>query len=1251
MDPSKRNTKEINPRVTSSVFRVLTFLYNLPLFKKSRKKDLDDSDVYEIPDWLASEKLGNELEDAWMIQKKQKNEKPSLIFALISCFGKRFIFLGFIQLAVKTTLVFIQPKALSKVVAYFAPNQTKVTNTDLYLYAFLVITLNIFSVTYNHNYQQFTSEVAIRIRTAVVALIYRKAVKLGPNAWNYVSAGKIVTLITKDVFAFDNAINFINDMWIGVIQTAIITFIIFARIEWSVFGGIGFYLLTVPIQLYVGRAVSARRVKSAKKTDQRLQITTETIRNIKTIKMYSWENFFEQKLNQFRKLELKHLSPVYYLKSIVVIIGSIATNISFFFMIMTYVWTGHFTDAETVYFIQTCYHSLKSYITVSIPMGIAQCSELHASIKRITEFLKLEEVTRRKDTTTTPKILMRHVSVNINGKIILEDISLSAEKGLNIITGNLGSGKSSIIKALLGEYPSEGQILVEGSISYASEEPWLFPSTIRQNILFGEEYDEKRYNEVLRVCALHVDLKKLKNGDQTVVGDGGVNFSKGQQARINLARAVYRKSDIYLLDDPLSGLDSRINIYVFKKCIMDFLKDKIVILVTNNINHIKLLNGNNTLYVENGRTLSIEKQREALDKRITYYIDDVEMNYFDVDSDITEENILEEEDENTPLLLKNEEHRDLYHETKKSGKVKIGVYLRYYKYAGGVIMFFILLTIFIVTQAALSYSEKVVSYWVNNEPNVSNLVYSNKTDTKEYYDVIQKRNFYLTLYYILIIVGFILISARIYLNIFFALRASFKLHKKMSRSVVNAFMSFFDKHLMGNIINRFSKDLLTMDEVIPLNIYEIFRQTLAILGILYLIISVNTLFIIPSIFLLIKLYFIQRFYLPTGRGTKRLDAATRSPMIGYLNATLEGLQTVRAYEKQSLLISEFDIHQNHFTSASFMLMCSSRFYAFILDIASATFSAAVILKFVIFDTDSKAGDVGLAITQAMMLTGLLQWVIRQYTELENNMTGIERILEYADTPIENKTKGQILDNWPSLGEIRYENVSLTYNNTENKVLKDISFTIKSKEKVGIVGRTGAGKSSIISTLFRLYDIEGKIFIDNEETSTLSLQFLRSNIAIIPQDPILFSGSIRTNLDPKGNHSDDEIWRAMGQVNIKKLFTNLDDQIVEGGSNYSSGQRQLICLARALISKNKIIVMDEATSNMDIETCSVLQKTMKTSFSDCTVLTIAHKINTVMDCDRVMVVDHGEIVEFDDPQVLRSKEDGFFYNMIKHSGLE
>lgn len=388
-------------------------------------------------------------------------------------------------------------------------------------------------------------------------------------------------------------------------------------------------------------------------------------------------------------------------------------------------------------------------------------------------------------------------------------------------------------------------------------------------------------------------------------------------------------------------------------------------------------------------------------------------------------------------------------------------------------------------------------------------------------------------------------------------------------------------------------------------------------------------------------------------------------MIGYINASLEGLATVHACQEEKILQHEFDRHQDFYISAHYMSNCAVRAFAFSMDMTCVAFTSYIVLKFAIYPNGkggdcrfsptfkiwvlgASAGDVGLAVTQAMTLVGLLQWAVRQAAEMENTMTSVERVLEYAETDQEYHV-GSILPDWPTSGSLRYQNVSLTYKTTGERVLKNISFEIGGKSKIGIVGRTGAGKSSIISVLFRLYDYEGSITIDGVNIKSLNLEYLRSHVGIIPQDPILFRGTIRSNIDPLRQYSDREIWAAVEKVQMKKWITSLSQEIDDYGQNYSSGQRQLICLARALVCKNQIIVLDEATANMDVETDQLVQRTMQDHFENCTVLTIAHRMVSFEAADKILVVDGGKIVQFDSPAALLEDKQGLFYKMVQDAG--
>lgn len=1096
----------------------------------------------------------------------------------------------------------------------------------------------------------------MEIRTAFSSLLYRKALKLSPIAAADTNLGNIVTLITRDVQAFVSVIFSINDTWVAMSQVIVICYLLFNKVGYTSFVGIGILLSALPIQIYIGKWIMRYRLKTSKKTDERLQLSQEIISTIRIIKMFTWEEFFTSKLNAARQKEMKKHIIAFYLKRVLVLLGIFFSNFGFYMLIVACIWTGVTTETSIIFYVLANFRDLKHSLAFVVPIGMGEASGFLSSYKRITKALEAEElITEYKEAifVDKPSVELDNATVQIQDHLILKNVSFKITHGLTVITGAVGSGKSSVLKTILKDFPLQsGSVETRGKISYACQDPWLFPSSIKQNILFGEPFKVKRYQEVVKVCALTFDFNLFENGDETVLTDRGLNLSKGQQARINLARAVYNDADIYLLDDCLTALDTTVQEYIFQECIKKYLRNKVCIFVTQSERHIK--EADLVLIMDKG----IIKDKGVPTDYIAKEVDELTKAHDYIENDIIVEEPEEPTTEQTYLLEKEQAPKTkIYSEVKKQGTVDWKVYKKYFDHGGGILLFLFIIAMSGSTQFSTSSSERLLTKWVDKKQVVLNMennmitnvmntsvdILSNLAAAKE----LEENTF--KLYSIFMIISSALEFVNAYLVIDFCRRASVNIHKVMVDKLIYSVMIFFDTHLIGNILNRLSQDMLNTDEHLSVVIMTCVRTTFIVGGILSILILINPYCSIIIIIVIISSILLRIFYLPAGRSLKRLEASTRSPMIGHLNATLEGLTTVRASKIQEILIDEYNRHLDLYTSTNFISTLSARAFGFCIDLICSAILIFIIVKCLFFPSNNTPGDIGLSITQVSSLSISMTWLMRQLSELENYMTSLERIIEYTDIKTEQK-EGAIIKNWPLGGSICYQNVSLSYKNNDDIILKNLNFDIKSGEKIGIVGRTGAGKSSIISTIFRLYDIKGKILIDGVDIKSLSLDFLRKNIVAIPQDPIIFSGSIRTNLDPLGQFEDIDMWNTLDKVGMKAEIRDLDECISSANLNFSSGQKQLLCLGRAILRKNKIVVMDEATANMDHESDKILQKIIQENFSDCTILTIAHRLHSVLGCDRVMVLDRGIIKEFDNPLKLLKNPDGIFYKIVKQSGI-
>ncbi|KAL3283206.1 hypothetical protein HHI36_006355 [Cryptolaemus montrouzieri] len=1204
------------------MFKVLT---------RAFKRGISEDETFEVLPEHKSSELGEILDAIWTAELR-KHKNYALHRSLFRMFGAKFMCLGMCKLLEELLLMWVEIKQ-----SFYINLFTKMVN--------------------------FTIEISMKMRLACSSLMYRNTLKLSRSSVERTTVGQMVTMLTSDVGKFEQGFFLSHFVWISPIQTTLATLLLYRQIGMSALCGILFLVIFIPIQVLLGHITSIMRLKIAMRTDERVRIMNELLNGIQAIKMYCWENAFSKFIDRARKTEMNAVKMHAYLIGLLYSFEFFITRASVFISLVVYVLSGNKLAPEKIFVVTAIYNVIKPAVTIVFAMSMASLLGVNVSAKRIEEFLRKDkfisepvgydinklggidprDLEMRKTITEQPRIVMKDVSakwLDVSKEITLKDLNINISSNqLVAIIGRVGSGKSSLLNVLLREMiVTKGEIDIQGRISYASQEPWFFSGTIQQNILFGEVYDKTRYESVTHVCALVSDFQLFPNGDATFVGERGRALSGGQKSRVNLARCIYRKADLYLLDDPLSAVDAKVGKHLYQKCIEKFLSDKICILVTHQLQYLKtadkiIIMKDGT--IEESGTFT-ELQRSGLN--FVKMLETIEAEIEEKES----RNLGRREEtkiEDTPRVEK---------EQSSDGVVSIQTYWSYFRAGGNLFFIIVLVLLIIVSHASAFGGDYFVAYWVNLEQ------FKIVQPRIAYPETIQRNT--------IIIIYAILISSTIASAICFCLyyarffsRASSKLHNNMFKRLIRTTMIFFNHHSVGRILNRFAKDLFLVDEHIPMVLLEVILIGCFVFGIFLLSAIVEPWLSIPIILLFVGMYLFRRVYINTSRSLKRLESVARSPILAHMTTSLEGLATIRAFNMEKDLIEEFDRLQDVHSSSWYLYLASSRCFGFWLDICCFTFVAVAVYFMLFMSSGMNGGNIGLVITQYIGLIGSLQWGMRQWSELENQMVSVERLLEYTrlETEPQRSQKYDLPENWPNKGKVEFRDLSLRYDPNGDAVLRNISFMVEPGEKIGIVGRTGAGKSSTISALFQLYNVEGMILIDDVDITKIPLEVSRQKISIIPQEPFLFSETMRKNLDPFEEYSDEFLWKALERVEMKETVSvdanGLNLPITEGGHNLSTGQRQLICLARALIKRNRIIIMDEATANVDPYTDALIQKTIRTRFSDCTVLTVAHRLHTVMDSDKILVMRAGRVEEYDHPHVLLSNTDGFLYRLVKATG--
>ncbi|KAK6940597.1 ABC transporter type 1, transmembrane domain [Dillenia turbinata] len=1275
---------KVTPYSEAGLFSLATLSWLNPLLSIGAKRPLELRDIPLLAPKDRAKTNYKILNSNWEKLKAEKPSKqPSLAWSILKSFWKEAacnaVFAG-----LDTLVSYVGPYMIRYFVEYLGGNET--FPHEGYILAGVFFAAKLVETITTRQWYLGVDILGMHVRSALTAMVYRKGLRLSSSARQSHTSGEIVNYMAVDVQRVGDYSWYLHDIWMLPMQIVLALAILYINVGIASLATLIATIVSIIVTVPLAKLQEDYQDKLMAAKDERMRKTSECLRNMRILKLQAWEDRYRLKLEEMRSVEFKWLRKALYSQAFITFIfwGS-----PIFVSVVTFgtsILLGDQLTAGGVLSALATFRILQEPLR-NFPDLISMLAQTKVSLDRISGFLQEEEL--QPDATIILPQGMSSTAIEIKDgefswdpsspRPTLAGIQMKVEKGMRVaVCGTVGSGKSSFLSCILGEIPKiSGEVRRCGSVAYVSQSAWIQSGNIEENILFGSPMDKAKYKNVIQACSLKKDLELFSHGDQTIIGDRGINLSGGQKQRVQLARALYQDADIYLLDDPFSAVDAHTGSELFKEYIMTALAMKTVVYVTHQVEFLPA--ADIIVVLREGRIMQAGKYAELLQAG-TDFRTLVSAHHEAIESLDIPSHSSEDSDESNPTngqavskkkcsaigndidslakevmegasasdqkaikekkkAKRSRKKQLVQEEERERGRVSMKIYLSYMAaaYKG------LLIPLIILSQALFQILQIASNWWMawanpqtpGDNPRTSAMV--------------------LLLIYMALAFGsswFVFIRAVLVAT--FGLAAAQKFFTKMLTRVFRAPMSFFDSTPAGRILNRVSIDQSVVDLDIPFRLGGFAATTIQLLGIVGVMTKVTWQVLLLVVPMAVACLWMQKYYMASSRELVRIVSIRKSPVIHFFGESIAGAATIRGFGQEKRFMKRNLYLLDCFARPFFCSLAAIEWLCLRMELLSTFVFAFCMVLLVSFPHGSiDPSMAGLAVTYGLNLNARLSRWILSFCKLENKIISIERIHQYCQIPGEAPPvieDSRPPPSWPENGAIDLIDLKVRYKENLPLVLHSVTCYFPGGKKIGIVGRTGSGKSTLIQALFRMIEpAEGKIIIDNIDITSIGLHDLRSRLSIIPQDPTLFEGTIRGNLDPLEEHSDQEIWQALdksqlGSV-VRQKEQKLDTPVLENGDNWSVGQRQLVALGRALLKQAKILVLDEATASVDTATDNLIQKIIRIEFKECTVCTIAHRLPTIRDSDLVLFLSDGRVAEFDSPTRLLEDKSSMFYQLV------